>query len=71
MQDCQCLPVSRLCVPVDSVAVKPPSRSVWKALEDWDWEGITDTSGHMEGSRKAAWKRDTKKEGREACGNLV
>lgn len=53
------------------MSVKPPSRSVWKALEDWDWEGITDTSGHVESSRKEAWKRDTKKEGRQACGNLV
>jgi len=53
------------------MSVKPPSRSMWKALEDWDWEEITDTSSPMEGSRKEAWKMVTKKEGRQARGNLV
>lgn len=44
---------------------------MWKALEDWDWEAITDMSGHIEGSRKEAWKRDRKEEGRHARNNLV
>lgn len=56
---------------VFSCGLKPPSRSVWKTLEDWDWDGITDTGGHVEGSRKEAWKMGTKKEGRQACANLV
>lgn len=70
VQEHRCLPVSRLVVSWALASVKPPSRSVLKALEKWDWKGITDTSSHVQGSRKEAWKEGYK-EGRQASGNTV